>query len=111
MPNRIGVVLLGLIGYTHFANWRAQEVAADDRTVSGTERVLIEIWQAVLQVPAIRVNDEFVDLGGDSLSAMMCISRVRKVFPYDIPLIDFFTDDATIAHFAAAIDAQIAENK
>jgi hypothetical protein len=86
-------------------------MTADDLVISETEHSLLEIWEAVLQIPLIEVNAEFIDLGGDSLSAMMCISRVRKIFPYEIPLIDFFADGATIARFAAAIDARIATSK
>ena len=86
-------------------------MATDDPVISETERALLEVWRAVLQVTVIQLNDEFIDLGGDSLSAMMCISRVRKIFPYEIPLIDFFADGATVARFAAAIDARIDTKK
>jgi acyl carrier protein len=73
--------------------------------VTETELKLVDIWQAVLGITAIRVTDEFLDLGGDSLSAMMCISRVRREFDCELTIEDFFLDDATIARFASLIDS------
>jgi len=73
--------------------------------LSATETALLEIWKDVLEIPVIGTNDEFLDLGGDSLAAMMCISRVRRTLDYELMVEDFFADHATIATFASAIDA------
>jgi acyl carrier protein len=70
-----------------------------------TELKLLEIWQAVLEPPSIGLDDDFLELGGDSISAVMCISRIRKLFGYDLEIDDFFLDGATIRRFARSIDA------
>ena len=70
-----------------------------------TEQKLTEIWCQVLET-AVRVDDEFINLGGDSLTAMMCISKVRRLFGKELPILDFFLEGATIKRFAAELDAQ-----
>jgi CubicO group peptidase (beta-lactamase class C family) len=43
----------------------------------GTERMLAEIWAAVLGLPRVGVDDDFLDLGGDSMLAMQIVARAR----------------------------------
>lgn len=76
-----------------------------------TEQKLLEIWQSVLETPSIELDDDFLELGGDSLSAMMCISRVRKIFNYDLGIEEFFLDSATIRRFALIIDTAHTEKR
>jgi acyl carrier protein len=71
---------------------------------TATELKLVEIWKDVLQVETLTVNDRFIDLGGDSLAAMLCISRIRTAFGIELGIEDFFLDQATISEFATAID-------
>jgi acyl carrier protein len=56
---------------------------------SETEKLLIGIWHLVLDSESIKLDDEFLDIGGDSLSAIRCISRVRKVFGVELTMEDF----------------------
>ncbi len=69
-----------------------------------TETKLLAIWTDVLDNPNIAVDDGFLELGGDSLSAMMCMSRITKTFGVEIPLEYFFMDDGTISKLAALIN-------
>jgi benzoate-CoA ligase family protein len=69
-----------------------------------TEQKLAEIWSAVLKVPKVGVFDDFVDLGGDSISAMRCLSRVRQAFAVDIPLKVFF-EATVLSQFAATVES------
>jgi acyl carrier protein len=71
---------------------------------SDTEQKLTEIWQDVLELSTVNVDQEFLDLGGDSLTAMMCISRTRKLFGVELSIEDFFMEHSTIAVFAQTID-------
>ena len=50
------------------------------------ERKLVAIWEDVLDVRPVGVNDNFFDLGGNSLSATRVISQVIKHFQVEIPL-------------------------
>ena len=44
------------------------------------ESMIADIWSDVLATPAIGLGDDFFDLGGNSLDAMMILSRIEDVF-------------------------------
>jgi len=75
-------------------------------SITDTEKDLKAIWAAVLQKDDLELDRNFIDLGGDSLSAMLCISRVRSAFGVDLAVEDFFLDQATISDIAALIEAE-----
>ena len=66
------------------------------------EQKLVSIWEDVLDVRSIGVNDRFFDLGGDSLSATRVITQVIKYFQLEIPLQSLF-QSPRIADMAAVI--------
>jgi amino acid adenylation domain-containing protein len=66
------------------------------------ERKLVAIWEEVLDVCPVGVNDGFFDLGGDSLSAVRVISQVINQFQWEIPLPSMF-QFPTIAEMASVI--------
>jgi acyl transferase domain-containing protein/SAM-dependent methyltransferase len=43
-----------------------------------TERVIAEIWQEVLGIPQLGIEDNFFDLGGDSMISLQFIAKARK---------------------------------
>jgi acyl carrier protein len=51
---------------------------------SALEADLVRIWEGVLPVAPIGVNDDFLSLGGDSLQAFSLISRVLKDFDVEL---------------------------
>jgi amino acid adenylation domain-containing protein len=51
-----------------------------------TENILVNIWQKVLQVSKIGVNDNFFDLGGHSLQAMNLMTVIYQEMEIEIPL-------------------------
>jgi amino acid adenylation domain-containing protein len=55
-----------------------------------TEQVIAEAWEGVLGVSAIDLDTNFFALGGDSLSAIQCLSRLRDKLPMVLSLSDFF---------------------
>lgn len=55
-----------------------------------TEKTLTDIWQEVLNVKNIRIDDNFFDLGGHSLSAMRAVFRINRVFDVKISFQDIF---------------------
>jgi acyl-CoA synthetase (AMP-forming)/AMP-acid ligase II/acyl carrier protein len=55
-----------------------------------TEQSLIEIWQKVLQIPAVAVTDNFFNLGGNSLMAVTLLGEIRSGLNVDLPLISLF---------------------
>ncbi len=62
---------------------------------------LAAIWQAVLQVNQVGLNDHFFERGGHSLLATQVISRVRHDLKLEVPLRALF-EQPTLEAFAAA---------
>ncbi|WP_339390488.1 phosphopantetheine-binding protein, partial [Crocosphaera watsonii] len=54
------------------------------------ERTIATIWQEVLKVETIGINDPFFELGGHSLSMVRVHSKVREAFSSDISLVEMF---------------------
>ncbi|HSS51098.1 MAG TPA: amino acid adenylation domain-containing protein, partial [Thermoanaerobaculia bacterium] len=50
------------------------------------ELQLLNIWQELLKVDIIGMEDDFFELGGDSLLALRLIAQIRKQFQAKIPL-------------------------
>jgi amino acid adenylation domain-containing protein/non-ribosomal peptide synthase protein (TIGR01720 family) len=67
-----------------------------------TERQLAAIWMQVLEVDRIGVDDRFLDLGGNSLKAILMVSRVLKAMGTKITIRHVFEHD-TIATLASAL--------
>ncbi|MBS9394662.1 MAG: amino acid adenylation domain-containing protein [Dolichospermum sp. LBC05a] len=45
---------------------------------NSSERILVSIWQQVLQVSKVGVNDNFFDLGGHSLKAIALVNQIQE---------------------------------
>lgn len=43
------------------------------------QRALVELWQELLQLPQVSLDDSFADLGGDSLTALRALVRMRRL--------------------------------
>ena len=54
--------------------------------MTSTEIAIRSIWVDALQVDAVGLDDNFVDLGGDSISGTLCLNRIRAVFDIDVRL-------------------------
>jgi acyl carrier protein len=67
------------------------------------EKELVAIWADVLRVSSVDLHRDFLDLGGDSLAAILCISRMRSRFGVEFSIEDFFMTDANVSTFAATI--------
>jgi len=63
---------------------------------------LVEIWEELLAVRPVGINDNFFDLGGHSLLAAQMVNRIEEVFGKGIPLAVLF-NGATIAQLADAL--------
>jgi hypothetical protein len=65
------------------------------------ERGLADLWASVLDLDAVGIDDQFLDLGGDSLAAMHIASRVLATWTLDLSLATIL-EAATVAQMAAA---------
>ncbi|MBV6715103.1 non-ribosomal peptide synthetase [Paenibacillus chitinolyticus] len=55
-----------------------------------TEAQLAELWQEVLGVKTVGIDDSFFELGGHSLKAVLLIGRIAKQFSVEVPLREVF---------------------
>jgi thioesterase domain-containing protein/acyl carrier protein len=65
--------------------------------------VLTPIWQRVLQLPSIGVNDNFFDLGGDSSLALQLFNEIAQVCDRELPPVTIY-QAPTIAALAALLE-------
>lgn len=72
--------------------------------VGGTVEKLLAIWQDVLANNTCKADDDFLDAGGDSLAAMLCIARIHSEFGVELDLEDFFIEPATPRNLGKLID-------
>ncbi|MEM9290674.1 MAG: SDR family NAD(P)-dependent oxidoreductase [Acidobacteriota bacterium] len=72
-----------------------------------TELTIAEIWQSMLGVQQVGVNDDFLELGGDSLLATRMVARMRDAFGVDLPVRTFF-EASTVATLARAVEELVA---
>jgi amino acid adenylation domain-containing protein len=69
------------------------------------ESTLVRIWQDVLGVPNIGVQDNFFDLGGHSIMAARVLTEVKKATGKDLPFSALFRG-ATVESLARLIEQE-----
>lgn len=87
---------------------RGRPVADDSRTPfipprSHAEEIVAAIWCEVLGVPRVGVDEEFLELGGNSLKAMLVVNRLRSAIPVEVPVGIVFRN-RTVAEIARALE-------
>ena len=71
-----------------------------------TERALKGIWQKILQRENIGIDDDFWELGGQSLIALKMLDEVQVVFGVTVSL-QMLVNNASIKNISSYIDDQI----
>ncbi|MCA9946738.1 MAG: hypothetical protein KC449_24825, partial [Anaerolineales bacterium] len=71
---------------------------------TAVETIVAKVWQDILGVEKVGVNDNFFDLGGHSLLATQVISRLKSSFKINLPLRTLF-ESPTVAELSLAIVA------
>jgi amino acid adenylation domain-containing protein/FkbH-like protein len=69
------------------------------------ERQLCEIWQNVLRVERVGIEDDFFDLGGHSLMAVRLFSQLEKMVGRKLPLVTLF-QAPTVVRLAAVLSQE-----
>ena len=69
------------------------------------EEVLVDIFQSVLGGTKVGINDDFFELGGDSLIATMLMAKIKQNFTVDINISEIF-NLTTVAKFSEYINSQ-----
>ncbi len=70
---------------------------------SETEKAVAEVWSAVLTKEISSSDDDFFEVGGNSMLATLAIYQLRERFDIEMPLMLIF-ENPTIAELAQAID-------
>lgn len=56
-----------------------------------TEKAIVDVWSAVLELSKVGITDNFFDLGGDSLSAIKAVSKLNEM-DCIITLVDLYNN-------------------
>lgn len=66
------------------------------------EKRLVALWQEVLHIDPIGVDDHFLEVGGDSLRAMMIMNQIQRITA-DFVYVSLLFEAPTIAAFSALL--------
>ncbi len=69
-----------------------------------TEKALARIWEEVLDIAYLGINDHFFEVGGHSLLAIRLLGKIRESFSADLTMEELFAAP-TIAALGARLDA------
>jgi len=72
------------------------------------EEIIHEVWTEVLPVSPIGVHDNFINIGGDSLTGIKLIVRVNRAFEMNLP-VNLIFQQPTIAELAVWVETQMLE--
>jgi amino acid adenylation domain-containing protein len=84
--------------------WEHQDVGGFAPPETPTEATVAEVWQGVLAVERVGVEDNFFNLGGHSLLAARVVTQVRRRCQVEISVRALF-EHPTLREFASAVDA------
>jgi amino acid adenylation domain-containing protein len=79
--------------------------ALDQRYVAprtAIEAILADIWAEILERDRVGVDDDFFDLGGDSLLAALAMARIGDAFQIELPVVSLF-EAPSVAAMALAL--------
>ncbi|MCU0289002.1 MAG: SDR family NAD(P)-dependent oxidoreductase, partial [Acidobacteria bacterium] len=91
-------------GWNRAALDRSNMTAIYEAPATVVEKDLVEIWENFFGIEGIGIDDDFFELGGDSLKAMTVIGKVHRRMDVEIPLAVFFTGP-TVKKLACHIDS------
>lgn len=80
----------------------------DHRAMTATEEAIADIWRNLFGITEVAVDDDFFELGGNSLTAIKFLARVEERFGVDALLPETLYDDARLRSLATSIDGAAA---
>jgi hypothetical protein len=69
-----------------------------------TEVKLGAIWSKLLNIEDVRADDNFIALGGESITATYCLYLIREIFQVDLTLSVMLTETKSLTELAVVID-------
>jgi amino acid adenylation domain-containing protein len=94
----------GKVDRAAISAWRAtrEQVGEGDQPTTKVEASLLRMWQDILLIKTIRLDDNFFALGGQSLLGVKLLARIREEFGIEVGW-ESLTDSPTIAQLATRI--------
>ncbi|AGC75289.1 JamP [Nonlabens dokdonensis DSW-6] len=71
--------------------------------ITETEKVLAKMWEGLFGIDSIGINDDFFELGGDSLKGIRTLQSIEKKFDVSLSVQELFTN-STVFKIAKLID-------
>ena len=103
----IPLTAVGKVNYAQLpAPGEQREHEGSTAPLPGAEAAAAAVWSVILKVPHPRAEDDFFDLGGDSLQATRIVARLRQEFDVILQVRDLF-DHPTVRGLAAVITARL----
>ena len=84
-------------------NTRTLVVGKGGAPQTKTEKAIATLWSQLLRVDGIAINDDFFDLGADSLRATALVAHLHETFGVSLALASVF-ERPTITGLAEVVD-------
>jgi acyl carrier protein len=107
-PDAIHAQVMGLATPAAAAPAGGTAVAAADgghAVPTELEGHVLELWRAVLGVPQVSLDDGFLDVGGDSLTATQVLARIEAEFGVELALDELLDLSVTPRRLAEIVRA------
>jgi FkbH-like protein len=82
------------------------DAVGEDAPATDVERTLAAIWGELLHKSGIRRSDNFFDLGGHSLVAVLLLVRIKEELGVELAVDDIYSASLTLGEFARLVEAQ-----
>lgn len=69
-----------------------------------TEAMVLRWWSELLPTAPTSVDDDFFDLGGESMHLVRFLQRVYDTYGWELPVTELFAEPFTAARTAALLD-------
>ncbi|MEU1026208.1 phosphopantetheine-binding protein, partial [Streptomyces sp. NPDC005904] len=86
----------------------AAGAAAGEPSGGPLQELVADAWRDVLGVTSVRPEDDFQEVGGDSILATQIISRLKSGFPIELDLGELF-QARTLADMVEMLEAELIE--
>ncbi|MFA5322104.1 MAG: AMP-binding protein [Smithella sp.] len=83
-------------------------LSLDELTPQRLRQILTHLFEKVLGIRGVGRNDNFIELGGDSLSALRLLLEIEQRFGYEVSVTEFF-EKPTVEHMTMILSRQTNE--
>lgn len=74
---------------------------------SPLEKEIAQLWEEMLELSCISIDENFLELGGHSLLANRMLARINRTYDIRLTLMEFLTEGLTIADLSRLIEIKL----